>query len=299
MLHATTISFWTDALLIDRLEVPHLIRLIRRSFIFSTFAVLVWVLDRYTVLTLTLDFAPYQVGGAALSLLLVMRTNGGYERWWEARKLWGSVVNQSRNLATTALAYGPTDAHWRSEFVRWTIAYCHAMRRGLRAERVAPELERLLGREAADQIVAADHMALHVAGELARRLFAAVNNHGMDGFAFMQMDKDRSALLDHLGGCERILKTPMPWGYIVMLRHFLVVFLALLPFALIESVGWMTPLMTLFVAFPLLALDEIASELQNPFSTGNMDHLPLDEICATIERNLLALNESQAKPASS
>ena len=293
MLHATTVSFWTDALLIDRLELPHLLRLIRRSLVFATFAVMVWALDRYTRLTLTLDFAPYQVGGAALSLLLVMRTNGGYERWWEARKLWGGVVNQSRNLATAALAYGPSDAKWRSEFVRWTIAYSHAMRRCLRGDRNAPELETLLGPAAAARVTTANHMALHVAAELARRLDDAMKNHGLDGFAFLRIDQERAMLVDHLGGCERIRTTPVPWGYVVTLRHFLVVFLALLPFALIEHVRWMTPLITLFVAFPLLALDEMASELQNPFTPGNMDHLQLDEFCATIERNLLALHDAQ------
>ena len=88
---------------------------------------------------------PFEAAGAVLGLLLVMRTNAGYDRWWEARKLWGGIVNQSRNLAVAALAYGPTDSAWRVKFVRWAAAFPHVVRRSLRGERSLPEIERLLG----------------------------------------------------------------------------------------------------------------------------------------------------------
>jgi putative membrane protein len=105
----------------------------------------------------------------------------------------------------------------------------------------------------------------------------------------MQMERDRISLLDYLGGCERILKTPLPRAYNIVMRQFLFVFLAWFPFGVLQKVTWLTPLVTGFVAFPMLALDDIGTELQNPFSTANINHLPLDAICKNIEDNLLGL----------
>ncbi|HWA99656.1 MAG TPA: bestrophin family ion channel, partial [Pirellulales bacterium] len=116
-----------------------------RVLIFGAFATAVWQIEIATETSIAVDLTPYEVVGAALSLLLVLRTNAGYDRWWEARKLWGGIVNQSRDLAVAALAYGPADRAWREQVVRWTIAFAHATRRSLRDERVAPELVSLLG----------------------------------------------------------------------------------------------------------------------------------------------------------
>ncbi|HEX3658667.1 MAG TPA: bestrophin family ion channel, partial [Pirellulales bacterium] len=107
-----------------------------------------------------------------------------------------------------------------------------------------------------------------------------------------QADRQRAQLLDHIGGCERIQKTPLPLAYAVKIRRFIFLFLIALPFALIARVGWLTPLLTMLIAYPILALDEIGSELQQPFLTTSLNHLPLDEICATIERDVLAQLES-------
>ena len=98
---------------------------------------------------MSIEVGPHEVAGALLGLLLVLRTNAGYERWWEARKLWGGIVNQSRNLAMAALAYGPDDPAWREQIVRWTAAFAHVARASLRGERDVPELVALLGREEA------------------------------------------------------------------------------------------------------------------------------------------------------
>src|SRR5262245_269783 len=78
-----------------------------------------WLVERLYQVRLSLEVAPFEIAGAALTLLLIMRTNAGYDRWWEARKLWGGIVNQSRNVAIDALAYGPTDPAWRETFIKW------------------------------------------------------------------------------------------------------------------------------------------------------------------------------------
>src|SRR3954454_12305781 len=103
-----------------------------------------WLTESIIGHRLALEEAPYEVAGAALGLLLVFRTNAGYERWWEGRKLWGGIVNQSRSLALTALAHGPDDLDWRSRLVRWTAAFGHVSRRSLRRETDLPELIHLI-----------------------------------------------------------------------------------------------------------------------------------------------------------
>jgi putative membrane protein len=112
---------------------------------------------------------------------------------------------------------------------------------------------------------------------------------GLDGFGFIEVDKERALLMDHLGACERILKTPLAYPYAVIIRRFIVFYLVLVPFGLVGLEGWATPFVTLFICYPILALDYIGTELQNPFSEKSLGHLPLDEICAGIEANLLAL----------
>jgi ion channel-forming bestrophin family protein len=280
-------SFWIEAITIQGSATP---LVLGRVAMFGVIALVVTAIDRYEHLpNLGIDVAPYEVAGAALGLLLVLRTNAGYDRWWEARRLWGGIVNQSRNLAIAALAYGPDDPAWRDRFVRRVAAFAHVSRRSLRGERGLPEVAALLGPDEAARIAAAEHMPGAVARALGDDLRLACDRLGMDRFAFLQADRERAALIDHLGGCERILRTPLPRAYTIQIRRFILLFLGMLPFALLTKVGWLTPLITVLVAYPIFSLDHIGSELQDPFSIGRLNHLPLDDICATIEGNLLAL----------
>jgi len=98
-------------------------------------------------------------------------------------------------------------------------------------------------------------------------------------------------LIDHIGACERILKTPLPQAYAIKIRRFIALFLLTLPFALLHRISgeWMVPLITMMVAYPLMSLDQIGIELQNPFAKANLSHLPLGDISANIEKNLVGL----------
>jgi putative membrane protein len=124
---------------------------------------------------------------------------------------------------------------------------------------------------------------------------------------FLQADKERADLINHIGGCERILSSPLPRVYSIQIRRFIFLFLILLPFGLIPKFisttantvslrVWFVPLITMAVAYPLLALDRIGSELQNPFWIKNLGHLDLDAITARIERNLRALIDGPDAP---
>ena len=250
-----------------------------------------WLVEKLFQLKIALPIVPFEFAGAALGLLLVLRTNAGYARWWEARILWGGIRNQTRNFVIGAMAYGPANSEWREKIVRWAAVFPHVARLNLRGELSSSEVARLVGQENANQVAAADHMPSFVALKLAELLREACDRLEMDRYAFIQVDRERALLIDHIGACERILKTPLPRVVSIKIRRFILMFLLTLPFALLHRVGgyWLVPFITMLVAYPLLSLDQIGVELENPFSTSNLSHLPLDEFSATIERNLLGV----------
>jgi putative membrane protein len=283
LLGSGSARFWRQAFAYRGSATP---RSFPRTLVFGAIAVLVVLLNRRFP-ALAIPVGPIEVSGAVVAVILVLRTNAGYERWWEGRKLWGGIVNQTRNLAISAHAYGPNDGRWRDELVRWCAAFPHVIRRSLRDERDLPELVPLVGDREAKEVAAAQHMPSWVADRIASLLATA--RPTMDGFAFMQIDEQRALLLDHAGGCERIKKTPIAYAYAVLVRRFIVVYLLLVPFGIVDTAGELTPLITMFISYPMLSLDDIAAELQQPFSLRALSHLPLDEICQTIEANVMAL----------
>jgi putative membrane protein len=129
-------------------------------------------------------------------------------------------------------------------------------------------------------------------------LLQEARGRGMDGFAFLTAERQRAALIDHLGGCERILRSPLATVFSITTRRFLFLYLVSLPFALLRklSADWLTPVMTAAVAYALLALEQIGIELQQPFATRSLSHLPLDAICRNLQRDLLALLAEDRSP---
>jgi len=278
-------SFWRDALAWRGAITP---KLLPRIGLFAAYAGAV----AFAHATLAWEGPdPIHLGytGGLLAVLLVLRTNAAYDRWWEARKMWGGIVNQSRNLAVKALEYGADDA-WCETFVRWSACFCHATRMSLRGERNTEALVRVLGDEdAAKRVVAARHMPTFVAAELARLVQSARAEGSLDGFVFMELDRERASLIDHVGACERILKTPAPRAHSIKLRRFILLYLIAVPLALASTTPALMVSATALVSYPLLAIDQIAYELENPFAVTRESHLPLDLICDTIEKDLMAL----------
>jgi putative membrane protein len=281
------IQFWHEALMISGSALP---LVLPRALVIGLFALAVTAIDRNDRLpNLRIEITPFEVAGGALGVLLVLRTNAGYERWWEGRKLWGGIVNQSRNLAIAALSYGPDELAWRGRVISTTAAFAYAAKTTLRGDRNPDDIVRLLGPRGAAEVFGADHMPSAVSRRLGDALRDARDRLGMDGFSLMRIDQERATLIDHVGACERILKTPLPLAYRIEIRRFLILFLAVTPLALVDRIEWLTPFVTVLIALPLLAIDKIGTELQNPFLSSGLSRLPLDDICATIERNLLAL----------
>lgn len=291
-------NFWRDAFSIKGSITPYIIPYV---LLFGVISLAIcysssWLEQKYGF-RMALEVGPHEFAGTVLGLLLILRTNAGYDRWWEARKLWGGIVNQSRNLAISALAYGPKDAQWRRRFLEWTAAFPHAARCSLRGEHACENVTRLAGPDYVPELAGIAHMPSYVTFKIGEMLKDACDKHFMDRFAFMQIDKERATLIDHIGACERILKTPLPKAYSIMIRRFIMLFLVTLTFPLLHRVEggeWSVPIVVMIVAYPLISLDRIGVEMQNPFAKRNLSHLPLDSICMTIESNICGMLKYQA-----
>ncbi|MCX6123981.1 MAG: bestrophin family ion channel [Proteobacteria bacterium] len=261
--------------------------MLHRVLIAALYAGLVYFLSRF-IPNFSIPITPFEYSGAVLALILVMRVNAGHDRWWEARKLWGSIVNQSRNLATATLAYNSPGDETANRVAGWAAAWPYVMKNSLRSLKNINEISRFVGASEVDWLNRKDHMPSQVGLKVAR-LLNQLRVSGMDNFAFQRAETERSALIDAIGACERIKSTRMPFVLAVKTRRFILLFLLLLPIALIDRVGLLTPLVMALAAYPLFSLDEIGAELQNPFSERNLSHLPLDRICDTISSNIMNL----------
>lgn len=299
MRHERRAEFWREAFTYTGSVTPLVMRnVVMFGLISLMICAAAWAVEHFFPVSVGLEITPFEIAGAALSVLLILRTNAGYDRWWEGRKLWGGIVNQSRNVAIGGLVYGPDDSRWKERFIHWAAAFPHVARASLRGEPPPSEVAALLGVAASAEIGSSPHMPSFVAFRLASLLKEACERQQIDGFAFLQIDRERALLIDHIGSCERILKTPLPKVYCIKIRRFIFLFLLTLPFALLHRLSseWLVPFITMLVAYPLLSVDQIGIELQNPFATSNLSHLPLGEISATIEQNLLGLLKTQATP---
>lgn len=226
--------------------------------------------------------------GVAVGLLLVLRTNSSYDRFWEGRKLWGSIVNECRNLARAGRVLLKDDPNLMREIVRWSAAFPYAAMFSLRGRDGFGPVALRLPIEEAEMALATPHTPLEVATKITARLASARDRGLISDYVFVYLDTNVQLLIDYLGGCERIRKTPIPFAYMVHLRRALILYAFSLPFAMVDEFGWATVLVTLLVTYVFFGIEEIAVEIEDPFGEDAND-LPLEEICATIEGNVLPL----------
>lgn len=224
----------------------------------------------------------------ALGLLLVFRTNASYDRFWEGRRMWGGIVNETRNLARGARVYLKDDPALLGEVVRWTVAFAYASMHSLRGTAGIGPVGASLPEPEVTAVLGAQHVPLAVATRISRKLDEARARGLITDILQAALDQNVQLLIDYLGACERIHKTPLPFAYVVHLRRALILYCFTLPFALVETFGWGTILDTLLVTYVFFGIEEIGVEIEDPFGQDDND-LPLEQICETIEQNLRAL----------
>lgn len=218
----------------------------------------------------------------ALSLLLVFRTNASYERWDGARKTWGLVLNRSRDLVRQGLAWIPSSqSALRSALCRWVPAFSKALLCHLRkGEDLRKELEGILTPTEIEGVMQATHRPNYVLQVLAQ----IVQSAGLPTAVTMRMEENLTNFEDCQGGCERILRTPIPLSYTRHTSRFLLIWLTMLPCALWGACGWGTIPLAVTVAFLLLGIEELGVSIEEPFSI-----LPLEAISGTILSNVREL----------
>jgi len=232
---------------------------------------------------LHLDTAPFSLLGVSLAIFLAFRNNASYQRYVEARQLWGNVLIAARALTSQTLAYLPEGRIDRVRFSHRLIAFVHLLRHQLRRTDPKPDLERLLPPEEAAALALRAYRPICVLNELRRELHDAADPQTM-----WMLDAQINRLAEAVGGCERIASTPIPYPYNVLLHRTIYAYCFLLPFGLMHAISTATPLISVLVAYTLFALEAIAQEIGEPF--GNAPNcLALDAMSRTIERSVLEL----------
>ncbi|MDB5816934.1 MAG: hypothetical protein JWQ11_574 [Rhizobacter sp.] len=230
---------------------------------------------------------PFSLIGVALAIFVSFRNNVSYDRYWEARKLWGEMLNRARTtvrLSATMLQPAATHAEMKTT-VDLLCAFIYALKHQLRNTDATPDLQRLLGPALAAQVLARTFRPPQVLTLLAKQATGWHREGRIGDILLDSLQTQYEQLTGIVGGCERILSTPIPYAYSVLLHRTTYFYCALLPFGLVETIGWATPLISVFIAYAFMALDAIASELENPFGEEPHD-LPLAAISVMIERTL-------------
>ncbi|OHX12505.1 bestrophin family protein [Chromobacterium sphagni] len=232
----------------------------------------------------SLSIPTFTLLGVSLAIFLGFRNSVSYDRFWEARKLWGSLVITSRSLARQMISLAGRGADSR-RFVDGCCAFAYALKAQLRGEPADAHLARLLPPEV-NQTIAAGRfrpaLILLWLGEQAQRM---QREGKLSELQWHALDRNLNTLSEILGGCERIAGTPIPFTYRVLLNRTVTLYCLLLPAGLVSSIGWLTPPIAVFIAYTYFALEQIAEELEEPFGTVGND-LPLSTLCHGIESSL-------------
>lgn len=228
------------------------------------------------------------VPSLVLGLLLVFRTNTSYERFWEGRKLWGNVVNLTRNLArqmwVAIQEKYPADHDAKVTAIRLLPAFAIALKLHLRGEEPSSELYGLISEAQFAKLQTMNNPPLEIAFWIADYLQTQQAQHKLHPYQLAACLKALDGLVDTLGGCERILKTPIPLAYSIHLKQLLMLYCLALPFQMVDSVGWGTPFLVGLISFAVFGIEAIGLEIENPFGNDPND-LPLDAICQTMRQN--------------
>lgn len=244
--------------------------------------------------------ATFTLLGIALSLFLGFRNNASYQRWWEARSLWGQLVYECRSLTRQVLSFideeEKTGQSTQKNMIYLTIAFTHAVRHRLRGTSPWQDIERFV--EPAHH--AGMRQAKNIPDYLMRLMGKQLGDIRRQGLVsdhiIQNMDERLTSMTIVLAACERIHNTPLPFAYMLLVHRTTYLYCIMLPFGLVASLGWATPLISAVIAYAFFGLDALSEELEEPFGLA-ANQLPLTALSRTIEINLLeALGETDIPP---
>lgn len=249
--------------------------------------------------TSSLPLGVPMIMGTVISLLLGFRSNQAYDRWWEARTIWGAIVNDSRTLARqiktlSKEAYqGEESFFFKQRFIKRQIAWCYSLSRTLRNQEPTHGLEKYLVKRDFQYLGNYTNVPMAILELHGNDIQQAMENGWMNAYQQVEIDKTLTRLTDAMGKCERIKNTIFPATYSLYIHLSLIVFFMLLPFSMIEVFGVVLFIPALIaIASVFFLIEKMAIHLQDPFENKPTD-TPMTAICATIERDLKqCLNET-------
>jgi ion channel-forming bestrophin family protein len=287
---------WFEIVLLGGVALP---KIWMRALIITGLSVVTTVVyERVPQLHYSLTSVPFALVGLPLGIFLGFRNNTAYDRFWEGRKLWGALVNTSRSFTRQILTFiepqpdadpekSTSEAieEYERQFVHLLIAYVHALRHHLRDASPWETLTRILPKHEVEALRGDENVPLAILHRMGEMLVDARRRRWIDAFHIPVLEASLVGLTDIQGACERIKSTPMPFSYTVLMHRIVGVYCTLLPFGLMDSVRWATPVVVLAITYCFFGLDAIGDELEQPFGLDTND-LPLKAISRNIERNL-------------
>ncbi|MDY7575193.1 bestrophin family protein [Actimicrobium sp. CCI2.3] len=259
--------------------------------------------DLYT-LKITLTTIPFTLIGLPIAIFLGFRNNAAYDRFWEGRKLWGELVLRCRNLSRqcqsliddpepAVASLGLADV--RVRMIYRAIAFSLALRDRLRNQPITGELQTLLLPGEWEHMEAARNKPDFLMLRMGQDLRLSLKEGRIDPCLAVAIDTTLSAMTAAAASCERIRNTPIPFSYTLLLHRTAYIYCFLLPFGLVDSIGFMTPFVVAVVAYTFFGLDALGDEIEEPFGTESND-LPLDAICRAIEIDMRASLQDTSIP---
>lgn len=255
----------------------------------------------FLAMPISIPLAVPAVLGTVISLLLGFRSNQAYDRWWEARQVWGAIVNDSRTLARQVLNF--TESHyeedmvhqWRQRMVRRQIAWCYSLGQSLRRMNPTSGLDKYLSKRELEVLSRFNNVPMALLDQHGRDLRRALEEGYINRYQQMEIDKTLTRLCDAMGKCERIKNTVFPSTYSLYIHFSLLLFIAMLPFGVIDYFGFLEVPLVVAISASFLLIEKMAIHLQDPFENKPTD-TPMTAIAGTIERDLKQLMHDQDLP---
>ncbi len=271
-------NWWQVFTIVNGSIVPRILPHIIGS---ALWAVLILLLDRWVSWVPHISIAVMGVFGLSLSLFLGFRNNAAYDRWWEARKIWGKMVSDVRSFAQELRIFANSDRD-AAFILTHVLAFHHLHRAQLRGDDVAADVQKWVGAEAAAplmQDVNAPNAALRA---ISARLGEMAQQGQIDGFGRRALAERLACFPAAQAANERLLTTPLPFVYSLLVWRTTYLYCFLLPFALLDSAGWFEPLIAAVAAYVFFGLAQVTHELEHPFR-DKASGIPLSALCRVME----------------
>ncbi len=235
------------------------------------------------------------LSGLALGIFLGFRNNTSYDRFWEGRKLWGALVNTSRTwarevihlteLTPGAIKSPSTPSKSQRDQIYRAIAFVHSLRLSLRGQPAAEELGAFLAADELKEVLSKLNIPDSILLLMQKNCRLSFESGDLSEYRFVRLSELVNKLSDIQGGCERIRATPIPHSYTILIHRIVALYVFALPFGLVDTLHYLTPLIVVLVAYTFLGLDAVGDELEDPFGE-DLNDLPLSTISRMIEINL-------------